>query len=130
MIRGGLGSPNLGLIGVEAVRAARDARPLPDGARRLAAGPGPVFAVMLTLPAVIGAVAAQMPIRTGEHFGAPSGDERRDMYGRVGVVETFWVLVHGGPLGVELNPCAHLLRRSARRARRACLPPQSSCPAT
>ena len=41
---------------------------------------------MLTLPAVISAVAARIPIRIGEHFGALSRGERKDMDRRVGVV--------------------------------------------
>jgi alpha-beta hydrolase superfamily lysophospholipase len=89
--------PDLGLIGVGAVRAARDAGPQPDGACGLATGPGPVFAVVLTLPAVISAVAAPIPIRIHERFGAPSRDERTDMHRCVGVVDTLLVLVHGSP---------------------------------
>jgi hypothetical protein len=57
---------------------------------------------MLTLPAVIGAVAAPIPIRIHEHFGALSRNERKDMHRRVGVVDTLLVLVHG-PLMIQLN---------------------------
>jgi len=92
-------SPNLGLVGVVAVRAARDAEPYPDGACRLAPSPGPVSGVVLTFPAVIGAVAARIPIRIHQRFGAPSRDERRNMYRRVRVVDTLLVLVHGPPDG-------------------------------
>ena len=106
--------PNLGLTGVGAVRTARDAEPQPDGACGLAAGPGPVFDVMLTLPAVIGAVAAPILTRIHKHFGALSRDERKDMHRRVGVVDTLLVLVHG-PLMVELNPCTQVLRRCPGR---------------
>lgn len=91
--------PNLGLIGVGAVRAARDTEQNPDGACGLAAGPGPVVGVVLTLPAMIGAVAAPIPIRIHEHLGALSRNERKDMHGRVGVVDTLPVLVHGAPDG-------------------------------
>jgi len=85
------------LVGVSAVRAARDAEPCPDGACGLAARPGPVPAVVLTLPAVIGAVATRIPIRIHQRLGAPPGDERRNMHGRVPVVDTLLVLVHGSP---------------------------------
>ena len=53
--------------------------------------------MVFTLAAVIGAVAARIPIRIDERFGAPSRDERRNMYGRVRVVDTLLVLVHGPP---------------------------------
>ena len=53
--------------------------------------------MMLTPFAVIGAVAAGIPIRIDERFGAPSRDERRNMYRRVRVVDTLLVLVHGSP---------------------------------
>jgi hypothetical protein len=108
--------PNPGLVGVGAVRAARDAEPEPDGACGLAATPGPVSDVVLTFPAVIGAVAARIPIRIQERFGAPSRDERRNVYGRVCVVDTLPVLVHGCPLMAELNRCAHVPGLLSRRA--------------
>jgi hypothetical protein len=98
-----------GLLGVGAVRAARDAEPEPDGARGLATSPGPVFAMVLTLPAVIGAVATRIPIRIDKRFGAPSRDQRRNVYGRVRVVDTLLVLVHGCPLMAEPNRCTHVL---------------------
>jgi hypothetical protein len=88
-------SRNLGLVRVRAVRAAKDAEPYPDGACRLAPSPGPVSGMVLTLPAVIGAVAARIPIRIHQRLRAPSRDERRNMYRRVRVVDTLLVLVHG-----------------------------------
>jgi hypothetical protein len=53
--------------------------------------------VVLTLPAVIGAVAARMPIRIHQRLGAPPRDERRNMYRRVRIVDTLLVLVPGSP---------------------------------
>ena len=88
-----------GLVRVGAVRATRDAKPYPDGACRLAPSPGPVSGVVLTLPAVIGTVAARIPIRIHQRLGAPSRDERRNMYRRVRVVDMLLVLVHGPPDG-------------------------------
>jgi hypothetical protein len=89
--------PNPGLIAVGAVRAAGDADPQPDGAYGLAASPGPVVGVMLPLHAVLGAVAAPIPIRIHQRFGAPSRDQRKDMHRRVGVMDTFLVLIRGSP---------------------------------
>ena len=91
----GRSSGTSGLVGVGAVRAARDAEPYPDGGRRLALGPGPASGVVLTLPAVIGAVAARIPISFHKRLGAPFRDERRNMYRRVRVVDPLLVLVHG-----------------------------------
>jgi hypothetical protein len=66
--------------------------------------------MMLTLSAVIGAVAAPIPIRIHDRFGPPSRGERKDMHQRVGVVDTLLALVHGFPLMAEPDLCAQVLR--------------------
>ena len=113
--RPGPGLLHSGLAGVGAVRAAWDAEPHPCGACRLAPSPGPVPGVVLTLPAMIGAVAARIPIRIHQRFSAPPRYQRWNMYRRVRVVDTLLVLIHGPP-DAELNRCAPVLRCCLGRA--------------